>query len=84
MKRFHDIKPDEIKFQYRYDLSALFEAFKFLKISNIAEIAGINPSLLRQYVTGNKHASSTQAKKIQATIHKLGKELIDVELYGAN
>src|SRR3954471_20907448 len=72
---FHKVEDTGIVFQYKYDLTALFDAFSFLKISNVAEIAGVNPSLLRQYVTGNKQASPTQAKKIEDTIHMIAKEL---------
>jgi len=83
LKKFHGLDPSEIQFQYKYDLSSLFEAFDFLKISNIAKIAGLNASLLRQYVVGNKQASATQAKKVEAAIHKLGKELSALQIYGA-
>jgi hypothetical protein len=83
LKKFHGVNPGEVKFQYKYDISSLFETFDVLKISNVAKIAGLNPSLLRQYVTGNKQASATQARKIEAVIHKLGKALSSVQIYGA-
>lgn len=83
LKNFHGLNPNEIDFDYRYDLTVLFEKFNYLKISIVAEIAGINPSLLRQYVTGLKHASAAQAKKIEETIHKIGKELKQVHVYAA-
>ena len=82
LKKYHGLKVDELQFEHKYDLSALFEKFNYLKISNIAEIAGINSSLLRQYVIGNKHASASQAKKIETTIHKIGKDLLTVQVYG--
>jgi hypothetical protein len=83
LKNFHGLSPDEITFDYRYDLTVLFEKFNYLKISIVAELAGINPSLLRQYVTGVKHASAAQAKKIEDTIHMIGKELKQVHVYAA-
>ncbi|WP_127132496.1 hypothetical protein [Pseudoflavitalea rhizosphaerae] len=82
LKGFHKVKPSEISFKHSYDLSALFEKFSYLKISNVAELAGINASLLRQYVTGNKQASSLQAKKIETAIHRIGKELQNIQVYG--
>ena len=82
LKRFHGVDPAVIQFQYKYDLSSLFDAFDVLKISNVARIAGVNPSLLRQYVIGNKQASAAQARKVEAVIHKLGKELAAVQIYG--
>ena len=47
------------------------------KVSNIANKANINPSLLRQYKTGKAKASEEQAKVLYA-IHELGKELLSV------
>jgi len=79
---FHSIKASEIIFKHTYDLSALFEKFSYLKISTVAELAGLNASLLRQYVIGNKQASSLQAKKIETAIHKIGKELQNIQVYG--
>ena len=81
LKRYHGLKSEEIQFDHSYDLSVLFENFKYLKISNVAELAGINASLLRQYAIGNKNASSIQAKKVEDTIHKIGRELLDVKIY---
>ena len=81
LKDFHEVTAEEIQFKHSYDLSSLFEKFHYLKVSSVADFAGINASLLRQYVTGNKHASATQAKKIQGAIHKIGKELQNTLVY---
>jgi hypothetical protein len=64
-----------VEFDYHYDVSAFFENFDFLKQTKIAELSGINTGLLRQYASGVKHPSPTQAKKIEIAIHKLAKEL---------
>ncbi len=74
MLQFQDI---EIK----YDLEAFFMEHSYLKISSIAEQAKINPGLVRQYASGVKHPSAEQAKKIEATIHKIANDLQQVELY---
>jgi hypothetical protein len=74
------IKAEEITFECEYDLAAFFEHFKELKISAIAARAGINPNLLQQYVSGNKRASESQAKKIQAAVHLLANELRQIAL----
>lgn len=71
---------EEIRFECEYNLAAFFEHFKELKISAIAVKAGINPNLLQQYVSGNKRASESQAKKIQAAVHLLANELKRVAL----
>lgn len=79
---FHNIDKTGVRFKHSYDLSALFEKFSYLKISNVAELAGLNASLLRQYVIGNKQASPSQAKRIETAIHKIGRELLDTNVYG--
>ena len=75
---FHDLEPDNISFEISYDLSAFFENFGYLKISEIAKYAGLNSSLLRHYVAGSKTASKAQVMKLQAAIHKVGNELAQV------
>jgi len=81
LAKFHGVDSGNIRFQEKYDLSSLFEKFDYLKISTIAKIAGLNDSLLRQYVAGNKHASQNQAKKIETVIRQIGKELMNVQVY---
>ena len=75
---FHDLQPDAINFEISYDLSAFFENFAYLKISEIAKYAGLNASLLRHYVAGSKTASKAQVLKLQEAIRQVGAELIQV------
>ncbi len=72
---FEEVNPESVQFDHLFDVSALFQRFDFLKISNVAEHAGMNPGLLRQYVSGSKNPSLDQAKKIENTLHKLATEL---------
>ncbi|QHV97908.1 hypothetical protein [Spirosoma endbachense] len=69
---------ENIRFTYEYDVTALFDVFDVLKINSIAELAGLNKSLLRQYASGVKNPSEDQAKKIEAAVHDLGKRLLQV------
>lgn len=78
---FHDIDANLIEFDFRYDLTVLFDAFNYLKISTVAQMAGINPSLLRQYATGIKHPSEAQAKKIESTLHSIGRDLLKAYIF---
>ena len=78
---FHGLK--NIAFDRSYDLTVFFEQFGFLKQSKIAELAGINPGLLRQYASGVKYPSADQAMKIEKAVHLLAKELQSVSLYTA-
>jgi hypothetical protein len=81
LKDLHQADTKNIVFDYQYDLTALFEKFSYLKISAIAEKSDMNAALLRQYVTGAKHPSPKQAKKVEDAIHKIGKELSDIAVY---
>ena len=76
---FHKVK--EVEFDLAYDLTAFFEEFSFLNQSKIAELSGINASLLRQYASGIKNPSESQAKKIQNAIHNLAARLQNVQIY---
>ena len=78
--QWQNITVEAITFECEYDLTAFFEHFKELKISAIAARAGINPNLLQQYVSGNKRASESQAKKIEAAVHLLANELKQIAL----
>jgi hypothetical protein len=74
------IEADNIQFECIYDLRAFFEHFRELKISAIATRAGLNKNLVQQYVSGNKRASESQAKKLEAAVHELANELRQIAL----
>lgn len=77
---FHGLDPENISFTESYDLTELFDVFSTLKISSVAELAGINTSLMRQYVTGIKTPKAETAKKIQSAIHKLANDLSKAQI----
>ena len=70
-------------FTVSYDLTAFFEQFDYLKISKIAEKAGMNSSLLRHYSNGTKQPSADQVKRIEDAVHVLAAELAVVHLVAA-
>ena len=72
---------DNVEFNISFDVQAVFEEFNELKISSIAQRAELNPSLVRQYATGNKFPSSEQVKKIEVALHDLAKRLKEVAIY---
>jgi len=77
--------PDILKGNYtlvfKMDVPSLFECFSgVLTKSAVSRITGMNPSLISQYVSGIKSPSSKQTKKIELALHKLGKELQEIEL----
>lgn len=81
LQDFEGLKPEQVEFEYSYDVYSLFEQFDFLKISKVAEYAGINASLLRQYASQVKYPSAAQAKKIEDTIHHLAEQMMQVSLH---
>jgi hypothetical protein len=82
-KGWKKIDPKKVQFELAYDVQAFFEEHSFLKQSKIAEIANMNPGLLRQYASGVKYPSVIQTKKIEIAIHKLATELKAVSLHAA-
>jgi hypothetical protein len=72
---FHDLQTDSITFEISYDLSAFFENFSYLKISEIAKYGGLNARLLRRYVAGSKTANNAQILKLQEVIKRVSEEL---------
>ncbi len=80
-KKWLEIDIENVVFTFSYDVQAFFEEFDFLNQTKIAQLAGINPALLRQYSSGVKHPSKEQALKIEVAIHKLAHDLEAVSVY---
>ena len=76
-----EIEMEHVVFSFSYDVQAFFDEFDFLNQTKIAEMAGINSALLRQYASGVKHPSKEQALKIEVAIHKLARDLEAVSVY---
>jgi len=70
----------EAKFVYKYDLASIFNYYSSINVTQFAKFIGLNPSLLRQYKMGNTYISERQAAKIEAGLHRLGRELMEVQL----
>lgn len=80
LRDFHEVDPASVTFEIAYDLTAVFDKNEFLNISAVAERAGVNTSLMRQYATGNKYPSPDKVKHIEKALHALGKELLQIKL----
>ena len=65
----------ELEFTYKYDMQSFFDYFSFLNVTKVAELAGINQSLMRQYTSGVANAGQKQYDKIRVAIGKISKEL---------
>jgi hypothetical protein len=75
MPEWKGVSETDITYDYEYDLTALFDVFNAIKINAIADSAGINQSLMRQYASGKKHPSERQARKIELAVRELGERL---------
>lgn len=78
---FHQLT--NVTFTLAYDLYAFFERYSYLKISKVAEEAGMNAGLLRHYAAGSKSPSAEQVKRIEEAVHRLAVELASVHLVAA-
>lgn len=71
---------EDVHFEYAYDMTIFFEQFNFLNQTKIAEWAGLNPGLVRQYSSGHKQPSQEQLGKIESALHSMAKQLLSVKL----
>lgn len=73
----------EQNFQFTMNLKQFFDYFKVLNSNQIAKRAGINPSLLSQYINGKKKPSLTQTQKLLTGVHQLADELSQISRFAA-
>jgi predicted RNase H-like HicB family nuclease len=72
--------PNGYKLKFEVDLESVFGLLPEINITQLANLGGINPGLLRQYVSGTKKASEHQTAKVMAAINKLVLKLKSLEL----
>lgn len=66
---------------YKFDTQSLLKYYKGTFTNAAMErLTGINQGQLSHYLNGIKKPRATQVKKIETALHKLGQELIAVEL----
>lgn len=72
---------EEYNIVYRFDTESLLNYYKGV-LSNPAfeKLTGINQKLIHHYATGLKKPRPSQRKKIENGLHKLGRELLAIEL----
>lgn len=74
--------PDALKRPYdlelQLDVQQLFAFFHELNASAIAQRIGMNPSLIRQYITGNKRPSEKQSQRILKGVREFGQDLASI------
>ena len=72
---------DEYTLTFNFDLESLLENYKgILTNAGIERLTGINQRQMYQYASGMKKPRKEQRKKIEEGLHKLGHELLAIEL----
>jgi len=72
---------DDYMLIFKFDAESLFEYYKGIFTNAAFErITGISQSQISHYATGLKKPRPAQYKKIETALHKLGSELMAVEL----
>ncbi|MBO4230876.1 MAG: DUF2442 domain-containing protein [Bacteroidales bacterium] len=61
------------------DLQRFFLTHPEINIAGFAERAGINASLLRNYINGFKNPSPETVLRIKTCLHSIGKEYLDAD-----
>lgn len=66
---------------YHFDTESLLNYYKGI-LSNpaIEKITGINQKQIHHYATGRKKPRAAQRKKIEEGLHRLGRDLLAIEL----
>lgn len=72
---------DRIEVRFAYDVASLLSYYaRFVSLTAISELTGINRAQLSHYATGHRKPSETTAKKIEDAFHRLGAELGSIAL----
>jgi predicted RNase H-like HicB family nuclease len=76
-----DILKGEYTIVYRYDTQSFLKHYNSIFTNAALErLTGINQKLLHHYSAGLKKPRPAQRKKIENALHRLGEELLAVEL----
>lgn len=75
----YGIDVPELDMVFKYDLWAFFDKYP-MNATLVAKQIGINPSLMRQYISGIKKPSPRRVEEIQEGIRQIGKQLSEVSL----
>ena len=80
-KELGNIANREYEIRYKYDAESLLQYYKgILNNPAIERITGINQKLIHQYSIGKKKPRIAQRQKITEALHRLGREMLSVEL----
>ncbi len=69
------VETPSLRFAYDFDIPSLFAYLNWINVTKFSQFAGINASLMRQYVSGNAKASAEQKRKIETAVNNLITEI---------
>lgn len=71
----------EYELVFKYDVQSILDYYsKIFTKPALEHMTGINQKLLHHYSSGLKKPRPAQQKKIETALHRLGKELLAIEL----
>lgn len=65
----------DYELEFKYDIGSFFSYFDVINAAKLARMAGINKSLVSQYVSGKRHASQLQYDRLRKSVQKIASEL---------
>lgn len=77
---FEDTEIEIPSIIYEIDFKQFFQYYKVINSKALAGKIGMNPTLLSQYVRGQKKPSEKQGRKILEGINKIGQELAEMNI----
>ena len=65
----------ELEFVFRFDIGSFFDYYSYLNMSGVAKKAGVNASLMRQYVMGKHEPSQKRKQQILDCLRQISQEM---------
>jgi hypothetical protein len=76
-----EILQGEYTVEFQYDMQSFISHYnKIINCAALERLTGINQKLLHHYASGLKKPREAQRKKIESSLHRLGRELLEVRL----
>lgn len=80
-KHIPDVLKGKYKIVYKFDTQSFLNYYKgIFTNAGIERITGINQKQVQHYSSGSKKPRQKQREKIEQSLHKLGEELLNLEL----
>jgi len=72
---------EEAEFEFKYDTASFLAYYSnVLSLAGLGRLTGIAQGQLSHYVTGRRKPSPKTTKKIEDSLHKLGADMLQLEL----